>query len=78
VANADLRQRDVWQRVWVTARIPADRDVGSPALFVVGEAGSEVWSSAWQLEIGAQPTPYVSGLVGSLRGLAELRVLEAV
>lgn len=76
VANADLNQRDIWQRVWVTARIPDGRDVGAPSLFVVGDAGSRIWSSAWQFEIGAVPTPYVSGLMGSMRGIWELRIPE--
>jgi hypothetical protein len=75
VANADLHQRDVWQRVWISARISTQTDLGRPSLFVVGRAGSTVFSSGWQFEIGATPTPYVSGLMGSMRPAPELRII---
>jgi hypothetical protein len=58
--NADLGQRGVWQRIWVTARAPdAARSCGA-LLQVTGPANTWVASAAWQLERGAAATGFVA------------------
>ena len=65
VRIADLTRRNTWQRVWVAARATADGRV-NPSLFVVGKEGARLYSTAWQMEIGHTPSPYVSSLTGTL------------
>ncbi len=62
---ADLKRRDAWQRVWVAARATADGRV-NPSLLVVGKQGARLYSTAWQMEIGHTPSPYVPSLTGIL------------
>jgi capsular polysaccharide biosynthesis protein len=56
LANAKLTQFGTWQRVWASARLPPDAAAANPALFVVGPAGTRLFTSGWRLEAGAQPT----------------------
>ena len=65
VRIADLTRRNIWQRVWVAARAAADGRV-NPSLFMVGKEGARLYSTAWQMEIGHTPSPYVSSLTGIL------------
>jgi hypothetical protein len=58
LVNANVRQFGTWQRVWVSARLPPDAVAVNPTLFVVGPAGTRLFTTCWQLEAGARPTPY--------------------
>ncbi len=63
---ADLGQRNRWQRVWVAARAPSPEPDVNPSLFALGRAGSRLFSTAWQLEIGHTPSPYAPSAAGIL------------
>ena len=58
IVNAHSAKRGQWQRVWVSARIPHGVASANPMLYVVGPAGSRVFSTCWKLELGMQPTDY--------------------
>ncbi|MEO9190842.1 MAG: hypothetical protein ABI224_12730 [Acetobacteraceae bacterium] len=62
---ADLTRRGTWQRVWVVARATSEARV-NPSLFAVGKEGARLFSTAWQMEIGHTPSPYVSSRAGIL------------
>lgn len=58
LANADLAQRETWQRIWVRSRIPAHLRAANPQLYVVGRAGSRLYSACWKLEPGFAPSDW--------------------
>ena len=66
---ADPARRGQWQRIWVAARIPDGQAAANLALTLIGPQGCRIYTTAWQLERGGTPGPYVSG---TARSLAEL------
>lgn len=44
-----------WQRVWVSARLAADRPVAHPGLVLRGPAGTTVHTAGWRLQKGFTP-----------------------
>jgi hypothetical protein len=63
---ADPARRNCWQRVWVAARAPFPEAHVNPGLFAFGRAGSRLYSTAWQLEIGHTPSAYTPNTAGIL------------
>ncbi len=63
---AEPKQRNCWQRVWVIARAPHPNARVNPSLTVIGRAGARLYSTAWQMEIGQTPGPYVASTTGIL------------
>ena len=63
---AEMTQRNRWQRVWVAARAPNPEPRVNPSLTVIGRTGARLYSTAWQLEIGHMPSPYVPSTAGIL------------
>jgi hypothetical protein len=59
LVNAKPRQFGAWQRIWVSARLPPDATAANPTLFVVGPAGTRLFTTCWKLEAGARPTDYI-------------------
>jgi hypothetical protein len=53
--NASVDLREVWQRVWVSTRLPADSTEVFPMLVLGGAAGSTIYSSSWQVHAGSVP-----------------------
>ena len=63
---ADPARRNCWQRVWVAARAPFPEAHVNPSVFAFGRAGSRLYSTAWQLEIGHTPSAYAPSTAGNL------------
>jgi capsular polysaccharide biosynthesis protein len=63
IVNAKTTQFGTWQRIWVSARLPPDAAAVNPTLFVVGPAGTRLFTTCWQLEAGERPTAYVPGAI---------------
>jgi len=55
-ANADLQQRCCWQQVWARTVVPDGLEAANPRLYIIGKAGSLVYSSGWKLEQGRLPS----------------------
>lgn len=75
LANADLSLRGVWQRVWVSGRVPAGQERATLSLFVLGEEGTSLQTTCWQIETGLTPTPYVPSTFGTMRDDFRIRVI---
>ncbi len=69
VHNADLSRCGAWQRVWVAARAIAAEGRINPSLFAIGREGARFYSTAWMLELGHTPSPYMSNRAGILPNL---------
>jgi len=59
IVNAHTRRLGTWQRIWVAARLPPDADSANLCLYVIGPAGTRLFTTCWKLEAGAQPTEYM-------------------
>lgn len=55
--DADLELRDTWQRIWVSAEIPAEHARIVVGLVVSGREGGTIWSLGWEIEERDVPTP---------------------
>ncbi len=55
--DADLSRREVWQRVWVAAKIPGHYRDLMMGLVVTGPEGERVWSAGRRLEAAPVPAP---------------------
>lgn len=55
--DADLSRREVWQRVWVAAKIPGHYRDLMMGLVVTGPEGERFWSAGRRLEAGPLPAP---------------------
>jgi hypothetical protein len=55
---ADLKAREHWQRVWVSANIPIDARSISCAILAEGPIGDIFYSARWCLERGNRPMGY--------------------
>lgn len=55
--DADLSRREVWQRVWVAAKIPGRYRDLMMGLVVTGPEGERFWSAGRRLEAGPVPAP---------------------
>lgn len=56
--DADAKTRGRWQRLWVTAKLPAEARHTACALTAEGAPGGVFQSSAWCLERGTRPAGY--------------------
>jgi hypothetical protein len=56
--TADLKSRDRWQRIWVTANLPVDARSISSAINAEGTVGDVFHSTSWCLERGNRPSGY--------------------
>jgi len=54
--TADLKSRDRWQRLWVTATLPADARIISCEIVAQGRVGAVFHSAFWCLERGNRPS----------------------
>ena len=63
---ANPARRNCWQRVWVAGRAPFPEAHVNASLFAFGQAGSRLYSTAWQLEIGHTPSAYAPSTAGTL------------
>jgi len=55
LVNAKVTQFGAWQRIWASARLPPDTAAANPTLYVVGPAGTRLFTSGWTLEASSQP-----------------------
>jgi hypothetical protein len=55
--DADLGTRDAWQRIWISAQIPAQCSSLIFGLGVTGGPGQRFWSTDWRAGEGPVPPP---------------------
>jgi hypothetical protein len=56
--GARLDQRETWQRIWTSMRVPADCHAALARLYLATPPGVLIFSTCWKLEPGVVPTDY--------------------
>lgn len=52
---ADMKQRNCWQQIWVSARVPSDHAQVQIGLVAHGKGGQRFWSTGWRFAEGIVP-----------------------
>ena len=58
-SRINMTRKGKWQRVWVSAKVGSEITSFNPALALVGNPPSYVYSSCWKVEAGGFPTDYI-------------------
>ena len=55
VGHADLRKREVWQRIFASTRLPKDQPRAAVGIRITGRKGDTIYIASWHLETGCIP-----------------------